>query len=524
MSECSEQEIAAALGDKSPVPGEVDKEDDNKQCKYNDEVSYKPCGRPLYDQEHCIFHCRDIDRKQGEFNDKFREEFERQGKKEAFDFSGFVFPKAANLRKAVFRYSSFHGVNLQGANLEFSDLTGINLRFADLRGANLGKANLQLADLGGANLQGANLQLTKLIGANLRETKLQLVDLNQSNLSGANLQGADLRGAILMGARFKKTDLTKANLQGANLQGAGLIGTNLGGANLQSANLSLCDLEAARLQDADLRRADLRSAKLKRAGLSRSNLQGVNFTGADLSGANLGKANLQLADLSGANLQGTDLQDADLREAILIKANLIGARMKGTRFKNANLSSIWILKKNYPHIPHDLKEIYMNSWNTGSGETIVNITRVIRFPPEYLQAGISILNYFGTILRKKYPSEKVKVKVEQDDLNVTLVIESEELKLYTIKNTLTVYGHIVSGQSNIGMFLTDGIDVMDFQNKLENMVLELKQTVRVHHFRKWKSKGRIISFEKDDEIFENHKQKFSDIIKKGLCYSDRLID
>ena len=36
------------------------------------------CGRKLYDDEHCIFHSKDIEGKEDKFNDEFWKEFKRQ--------------------------------------------------------------------------------------------------------------------------------------------------------------------------------------------------------------------------------------------------------------------------------------------------------------------------------------------------------------------------------------------------------------------------------------------------------------
>lgn len=47
-----------------------------------------------------------------------------------------------------------------------------------------------------------------------------------------------------------------------------------------------------------------------------------------------------------------------------------------------------------------------------------SLVKAIEFPPEYQQAGVGILSYFGTYLREQYPEEKAKVKIEQDGLTV----------------------------------------------------------------------------------------------------------
>jgi hypothetical protein len=53
----------------------------------------KPCGKPLYDSERCIFHSSDMERKREAFGEAFWEEFERQkSEKKGFDFEGYIFP------------------------------------------------------------------------------------------------------------------------------------------------------------------------------------------------------------------------------------------------------------------------------------------------------------------------------------------------------------------------------------------------------------------------------------------------
>jgi uncharacterized protein YjbI with pentapeptide repeats len=68
------------------------KEKERKTCDYKMHNG-KSCGRKLYDDEHCIFHSKDIKGKKEKFDDEFWEEFERQKEyEENYDFTGFVFP------------------------------------------------------------------------------------------------------------------------------------------------------------------------------------------------------------------------------------------------------------------------------------------------------------------------------------------------------------------------------------------------------------------------------------------------
>lgn len=105
-----------------------------------------------------------------------------------------------------------------------------------------------------------------------------------------------------------------------------------------------------------------------------------------------------------------------------------------------------------------------------SGQIIIN--RSIEFPPEYHQAGLGILSYFGTVLREKCPEHNAKVKIEQDGLKVRLVIESENGDREIIEKALQEYELVVRGESPPESL---------FENKAK--VLELKNELRIAQVR-----------------------------------------
>lgn len=77
----------------------------------------EPCGIELYDDEFCVFHSKNIEKKT-DFNKKF----EKLIAQEDYDFSGFVFPddisfeKQVFKKKAIFQNACFSGnVNFNGA-------------------------------------------------------------------------------------------------------------------------------------------------------------------------------------------------------------------------------------------------------------------------------------------------------------------------------------------------------------------------------------------------------------------------
>jgi len=100
------------------------------------------------------------------------------------------------------------------------------------------------------------------------------------------------------------------------------------------------------------------------------------------------------------------------------------------------------------------------------------IDRCIEFPPEYHQAGLGILNYFGTYLREQYPHEEAAVKIEQHGLKVRLVVTTESGRTETIEKALHEYELIVTNQVPPERFAQS-----------DKLVLELKNELRIAQLR-----------------------------------------
>ncbi|MCP4156563.1 MAG: hypothetical protein GY757_53105 [bacterium] len=110
-----------------------------------------------------------------------------------------------------------------------------------------------------------------------------------------------------------------------------------------------------------------------------------------------------------------------------------------------------------------------------------SIKRSIEFSPEHHQAGVSILNYFATVLRKKYPYSKATVQIKQDGLKVTMIIDPVDGDSEVIEKTLDDYGLVVRGETTSEeLFPNDPFEVMALKNKLEIAEMELRQTQRLH--------------------------------------------
>lgn len=104
-------------------------------------------------------------------------------------------------------------------------------------------------------------------------------------------------------------------------------------------------------------------------------------------------------------------------------------------------------------------------------ENIV-VDRCIEFPQEYHQAGLNILNFFGTYIREQYPDENARVKIEQKGKIVRLVIETEDGRKETIEKALEEYQLVITGQVK-----------PEEVTKNEKLVLELKSELRLAKYR-----------------------------------------
>lgn len=99
-------------------------------------------------------------------------------------------------------------------------------------------------------------------------------------------------------------------------------------------------------------------------------------------------------------------------------------------------------------------------------EQNIKIDRCITFEPEYYQAGLSILNYFGTVLRDKYPEQNATVRIEQHDLNVRMVIQSENGNIETIEKALHEYELLLKGETSPDEFAISPLKAIELKNQL----------------------------------------------------------
>ncbi len=302
------------------------------------------------------------------------------------------------------------------------------------------------------------------------------IDLSNANLSNANL--------------------SDANLWNANLSDANLIEANLWNANLWNANLSYANLSDANLSDANLIEANLTNVNLSKAYLIEANLIEANLTNVNLINANLTNANLTGGCIQSWILNNKTVFDEIICDYIYLEIN--EGKFKERRPKDPN--------KNFASGEFTLvAQKIANPTNIFFEEAIIRvqktILRQIEFPPEYREAGTSILTYFHHILKTKYPDLDVKVKIEQDGLILRMIIDTPDGDRELVEKTLEQYGMVVMGKMPIEEFLSDPYEIMALKNKLEIANTELRLTRDLLTFKQNEYKNQI----------DEHKNQIKDL-------------
>lgn len=134
----------------------------------------------------------------------------------------------------------------------------------------------------------------------------------------------------------------------------------------------------------------------------------------------------------------------------------------------------------------------------------VIIDKCIEFPPEYQQAGIGILNFFGTYIHEQYPNENTKIKIEQNGTKVRLIVETNDGEKEIVEKALEEYQLIVSGQKPPESF-----------TKKDKLIVELKNEIRIAQVR--------IEMQQDIIGLNNNRvEKLLDIINHGLSNKNNI--
>jgi hypothetical protein len=131
------------------------------------------------------------------------------------------------------------------------------------------------------------------------------------------------------------------------------------------------------------------------------------------------------------------------------------------------------------------------------------IERTIEFAPEYYQAGVGLLSYFGEVLRQKDPTTTARVRIEQDGTTVRLHIESTRGDIETIERVLEKFALVISDQLSPESLFENRAFVMKLENKLELTKLEVKHEQDLRQLTDGLNTHRINSLEKEITALRN---------------------
>lgn len=171
---------------------------------------------------------------------------------------------------------------------------------------------------------------------------------------------------------------------------------------------------------------------------------------------------------------------------------------KGLRFIKRRLERISPLKFEYPFLilgvgldKNKINLVEIEHEDLNKNNPNIKIDRCITFEPEYYQAGLGILNYFGTILRDKYPDQNVTVKIEQHDLTVRMIIETEDGNIETLEKALHEYELVLKGQKSAEEFYLSPIKALELKNQLNIFKFQVDSQKEIIALQR----GQILSLE-----------------------------
>jgi hypothetical protein len=140
-----------------------------------------------------------------------------------------------------------------------------------------------------------------------------------------------------------------------------------------------------------------------------------------------------------------------------------------------------------------------------SYSSMIVIERYIEFPPEYHQAGVSILSFFGEVLRRKYPDKQATVRIEQDGLRVKMMVEPFVGESEVFERALDQYGRVIAGQITPEEFTNDSF-----------LIISLKHELRLTQARIEAQKELLQLRDKNIDMKDRHIERLMGLIATGF--------
>jgi len=132
------------------------------------------------------------------------------------------------------------------------------------------------------------------------------------------------------------------------------------------------------------------------------------------------------------------------------------------------------------------------------------ILRELNFPPEFHEAGITILQGFVKLIKHKYGNTKVGVTIKQTGSKVVLIITAPDGKVEEVEEFLDQYTDVVRGAGDIATLSDDPIAILELKSQLETARSKYQQQRDINLLLKNTHNQRIQSLESQLEWFKNH--------------------
>ncbi|MCS0033967.1 hypothetical protein NB539_17710 [Vibrio parahaemolyticus] len=147
------------------------------------------------------------------------------------------------------------------------------------------------------------------------------------------------------------------------------------------------------------------------------------------------------------------------------------------------------------------------------------IRRTITFEPHQIQAGVGLLSYFSEVLKQKCSEANSKVSIEQDGEKVRLRIKSDAGTEHKVEALLNEYGEVLNGTRQPEQLMTDQVQLLSLQNKLDMAAMEVKHQQSILALTKSNYDQRIFSLE---EQVEDLKHMLSESITSHRIAQDQV--
>lgn len=212
---------------------------------------------------------------------------------------------------------------------------------------------------------------------------------------------------------------------------------------------------------------------------------GANVFGADDLSKNLfidgprasllGLCDLHILLLPVDSIRDIFLEESpdDFNPAQFAAESYFRAQLQDNPQNNIDIACVLIFYSQYP------EDILVDEVLTSNSE-IKSVERILEFPPEFYQAGVSALSYFGQVLRQKYPDITANVRIEQlpESVRMHILLPSGETKV--VERALEKYMMVVKGDAEASDLLEDRFHIASLENKIDSLKAEANSNFRLY--------------------------------------------